>query len=170
MSQYHERYVRKNVDALDQAWKDLMLRAAATMAQRENVKARAILQQLDADYPPNGWVKANLVSTYRRWSQKVISLGQQAVRLAPQMALAHMSLAYINEKAGNIQAAINSYEQVIRTSGNDETDIMVNALYNSGMILYDNDNWRGAARRWEHALSINPSFSPARQALRQLFG
>ncbi len=169
MERYHDKYVRRNIGALDQVWKNLIVKADDIMAHGEDVKARAIFQQLDANYPPNACVKANLILTYKRWSQKMASLGPQAVRLAPRMALAHTALAHIHEKNGHPQAAINSYEQARRVAGDDEMDLSVNALFRIGWILYDRGNWWEAERRWEKVLEIDPRFTPARRALRQLY-
>ena len=170
MQQYHDKYIRTYISALDQDWKNLMVVAQNTLAQGENVKIRPILQRLDAEYPANAWVKGNLVLSYKRLSRNVMSLGTQSVRLAPHTALAHTAQAYVHEKNKNFQAAMNSYGQAIRVAGYDEEDLTVNALFRVGQIFYDHGNWREAERRWEKALSINPRFMPARQALRQLDG
>ena len=169
MEQYHDKYVREHIDALDQDWKDLMIEAQYAMTRKEDVKIRAILRRLDTEYPANAWVKANLILSYKRLSREISSLGKQAVRLAPRMALAHTAMAYVHEKNENFQAAIDSYDRAIRMSGHDETDFTVNALFLSGKILYEEDNdWDEAEFRWERALSIDPYFSHARQALAQM--
>ena len=159
----------KNIDALDEVWMDLMIGVQSPIAQEENVKARAMLQRLDAEYPANAWVKARLILSYKRINQDISSQGTQAIRLAPYMALAHIALAYIYEKNGKSQSAINSYEYAVKTSGDDETYLRAEALFRMGEIFYDQDNFYAAERRWQMALSAEPRFRPARQALEQLY-
>ena len=169
MEQYYDGYVRKNIDALNEGWTHLMIDAQDAIDLGDNVKARAILQRMDTEYPPNAWVKANLILSYKRLSRKMSVLGTQAVRLAPRVALTHTALGYAHEKNKDSQAAIKSYEQAMKVSGDDEENIRLNALVRIGQVLYENGNWWEAERRWKTALSIRPSFKPARQALEQLY-
>ncbi|MFC1712967.1 hypothetical protein ACFL6S_04815 [Candidatus Poribacteria bacterium] len=168
MKQYHDKYVRSHIDALDQNWKDLISDAQRAIPQKDKTKVRAILRRLDAEYPANAWVKSNLVLSYKRLSEEIASMAREAVRLAPRMALTHTAMAYIHDDNYDFEAALKSYDQVIRLSGNDETDFKTRALLLSGQILNRNGNWDEAERRWEMALEIDPYFTPAHQALAQM--
>lgn len=168
MMEYHDSYVRRHINELNQDWKTLMVDAQSAMSQKENVKARSILRKLDTEYPGNAWVKANLILTYERWVQDLALLGQQTVRLAPNKALAHTAMAHAYELDYRYQPAIHSYEQAIKLSEKDETELVINALFKSGNIFYRNGELQEAERRWRIALSLNPRFSPARNALEKL--
>ena len=169
MKRYHDEYVRKNISALDENWKQTMTVAQAAIMQGDNVKTRAILQKLDAEYPDNAWVKINLALSYKRYSQKIMPLARQAERLAPHAALTHVALGHAHQKHGFPLAAMSRYEKAIELSGDDETDLRANAHFHIGEILYEQmGHWREAGARWKMALKIDPDFKQARQALSEL--
>ena len=168
MKRYHDKYVRSHIDALDQNWKDLVSDAQRAMTLEDKTKVRGILRRLDAEYPANAWVKSNLVLSYKRLTEELASMAAEAVRLAPRMALTHTAMAGVYDDNYDSEAALKSYDQVIRLSGNDEKDFKTNALFLSGKILNRNRDWDESERRWEMALEIDPYFTPARQALAQM--
>ena len=112
MKQYHDKYVRSHIDALDQNWKDLISDAQRAIPQEDKTKVRGILRRLDAEYPANAWVKSNLVLSYKRLGEEIASMALQAVRLAPRMALTHMAMAYIHDDKYDFEAALKRYDQV----------------------------------------------------------
>jgi len=168
MKQYHDKYIRSHIDALDQNWKDLISDAQRAIPQEDKTKIRGMLRRLDAEYPANAWVKSNLVLSYKRLTQELSSMATQAVRLAPRMALTHTAMAYVHNDNDDFEAAMKSYDQVIRLSGNDEKYLKTNALLLSGKILNRSNDWDETERRWEMALEIDPYFTPARQAMAQM--
>lgn len=169
IEQYLNKYVRENVGELDQKWEDLMHKASRIVGKNDKIKLRPILQELNSKYPPNAWVMSNLVLSYKRLDQKLASLGTQAVHLASHLALAHMALGYTHERNGDFDAAIKSYEQAAYLAGDSERDIAANVIYQIGEIFYERRDWWEAERRWEHALSVDPNFTPARQALDRFY-
>jgi len=168
MKQYMDGYVRKNSGALNRSWKNAMAKANAAMEEKDKVTARAILRELDEKYPANAWVKANMVLSYERVTKDIASLGRQVVHLAPRAALAHTALGYIYQKIGlvRVREAIDEYEKAIEFAGDDEKNLIANAHYQIGKILYDQGNWWESKDRLELALTIDPGFEPARQALK----
>ena len=171
MKLYHDEYVEANLSKLDENWKESMLAARATIAQGDKIKARAILQNLDQEYPANAWVKANIALSYQRWTQRMMSLAGQAARLAPHTALAHTALGYAHQRHGYLWLweARDEYEEVIEIAGDDEADLEANAHFQIGRMFLDQmDDWREARYRWMMALTIDPNFEPARQALNGL--
>lgn len=170
VKRYHGEYVERYVDELDESWKESMIEAQATIEQGDNAKARAILRKLDQEYPKNAWVEANLVLSYQGWTQKVMSMAQQAAHLAPRMALAHMALGHAYQIHGLLWLweAIESYEKAIELSGDDEAALTANAHFQIGKMLYDEGNRPEAGHRWRMALMADPDFAPAHQALSQL--
>jgi Tfp pilus assembly protein PilF len=170
IKRYHDEYVERNMDKLDENWKESMIEAQAIIEQGDNVKARAVLQKLDEEYPKNAWVKANLVLSYQRWTQKMMSLAQEAVHMASRIALAHMALGHAHQAHGQLWSweATDSYEKVIELSGDDEADLTANAHFQIGKILHDQGYQREAGYRWRMALMADPDFVQAHQALNQL--
>jgi tetratricopeptide (TPR) repeat protein len=158
------------MDKLDENWKESMIEAQAIIEQGDNVKARAVLQKLDEEYPKNAWVKANLVLSYQRWTQKMMLLAQEAVHMASRIALAHMALGHAHQAHGQLWSweATDSYEKVIELSGDDEADLTANAHFQIGKILHDQGYQREAGYRWRMALMADPDFVQAHQALNQL--
>lgn len=170
MKRYYDRYVRENLDALDENWKESLIKAQVAMAQDEDTKARTILQKLDKEYPGNVWVKVNIVFSYKRWTSNVSSLAVQAVEMAPRMASAHAALGHANQLRGMFsqRLAVNNYEKAIELAEDDEVALKVNAHFQIGKIMYDNNHLQEAAYRWRMAFDLDPTFKPAREALYQL--
>jgi hypothetical protein len=170
MKRYFDRYVRENLDALDENWKESLVKAQVAISQDENTKARTTLQKLDQQYPDNVWVKVNLVLSYRGWTHNMMLQAVHAVEMAPKMASAHVALGYANQIHGSFWdgRAVGNYEKAIELAEDDEVALKASAHFQIGKIMYDKDYLRDAAYRWQMALNIDPSFEPAREALYQL--
>jgi tetratricopeptide (TPR) repeat protein len=170
MKLYHDEYVEKNMGKLDESWKESMVEAQAIIAQGDNVKTRAVLKKLDQEYPANAWVRINLVLSYQRWTQRIMSLARQAAHLVPHTALAHTALGHAHQIHGQLWAkmAIDEYERAIELSGDDEADLEANAHFQIGEIQYNRGYLPEASYRWRLALEVDPDFEPARQALSEL--
>ncbi|MBM3211960.1 hypothetical protein FJZ33_07065, partial [Candidatus Poribacteria bacterium] len=87
MKGYHDEYVSKNVDVLNEDWIISMLNAQKFIYEDDKIKAREVLNELNQKYPPNPWVRLNLFLSYERWSDSLISLGEKTAHRAPKTAL-----------------------------------------------------------------------------------
>jgi len=171
VKQYMDKYVRKNIDSLDEDWKKALVKLQSALTVEDKIKAREILSELDEKYPDNACIKARLVLTYERFSSRLMSLSRHAVSIAPQLALSHTAYGYMLQKRGelNFDQTIDEYEKVIRLAGDDEINLKTNAHYQIGKMLQDYMNdWWEARRRLEMALEIDPNFQLAHQALNNL--
>jgi len=171
VKQYMDKYVRKNIDSLDEDWKKALVKLQSALTVEDKIKAREILSELDEKYPDNACIKARLVLTYERFSSRLMSSSRHAVSIAPQLALSHTAYGYMLQKRGelNFDQTIDEYEKVIRLAGDDEINLKTNAHYQIGKMLQDYMNdWWEARRRLEMALEIDPNFQLAHQALNNL--
>jgi len=171
VKQYMDEYIRKNIGSLDEDWKKALIKIQSALTIEDKIKAREILSGLNEKYPDNAWIKARLILTYERFSNRLMSLSRHAVSIAPQLAISHVAYGYMLQRNGELTSdkAIDEYEKVIRLAGDDEINLKANAHYQIGKMLQDYmGDWWEARRRLEMALEIDPGFQLARQALNNL--
>jgi tetratricopeptide (TPR) repeat protein len=84
----------------------------------------------------------------------------KAVELKSDYAPAHFLLAQLEAQAGNISAAIKSAETTALLAPND-----IGALFQLGLLYYQNKNFSDARLVLERAVSINSNYSNARYFL-----
>ncbi len=88
---------------------------------------------------------------------------ESAIRLDPRYAGAHTNLGRIYDAQGLKEKAEAEYKRAIRWGGNDPVP-----LYNLGALYYERGDREAARKHWLRALKANPSFAPAKDALRSL--
>jgi len=88
---------------------------------------------------------------------------ESAIRLDPRHAGAHTNLGRIYDAQGLKEKAEAEYKRAVRWGGNDPVP-----LYNLGALYYERGDREAARKHWLRALKANPSFAPAKEALRSL--
>ena len=97
-----------------------------------------------------------LVSDDIEEAEKVL---RRAIQLAPHDATARMNLGYVFYRTGRTKAAIRALRKSIRMEPSAE------ACYNLGRILHVEGRIEEARKHLEHALLLNPQFTPAQDEL-----
>jgi tetratricopeptide (TPR) repeat protein len=88
---------------------------------------------------------------------------KQTVELNGRHSMAHANLGRIFDERGLKDEAEREYKLSLRWDG----DQLV-PLYNLGALYLERGRYDDAKRCWKHALKVNPSFKPARDALERL--
>jgi tetratricopeptide (TPR) repeat protein len=130
-------------------------RKEAMMELRSLVKAHP--------YFPHGWhnLFGLLVSEDLVEAEKVL---RRAIQLDPNDAIMRMNLGYLFYRTNRTKAAIRAMKKSIRMEPSAE------ACYNLGRILQNDGRIEEARKYLERALSLNPYFTPAQDALDEIIG
>jgi tetratricopeptide (TPR) repeat protein len=110
-----------------------------------------------------GWhnLFALLVSEDLVEAEKVL---RRAIQLDPNDATMRMNLGYLFYRTNRTKAAIRALRKSIRM------DPSAEACYNLGRILQNERHIEEARKYLEQALSLNPRFTPAQDALDEIRG
>lgn len=93
---------------------------------------------------------------------------QEALRMSPQLAEAHMNLAsLLSQLPGSEEGALEHYAKALELR-EWPLDLSAQAEYNSGICLYNLQRTEEAQAALERALAQAPTFAPARELLEQI--
>lgn len=107
----------------------------------------------------------NLGLAYERMGRPDLAMAQYLKTLAIDSShpLAHANLGRLYDEKGLIEQAVTHYRLSLRRGG--DTPI---PLFNLGAIYYEKGDLEAARTYWQRALEADPSFAPAKDALKQL--
>jgi Tfp pilus assembly protein PilF len=111
--------------------------------------------------PESAYLRNNLAYSYllqRRWSEAEVQLCQ-ALELQPGFARARINLAVVFARVGRYEEAMEQFLLVLPPAS---------AHYNLGLMQEMNRRYKLARGSFAQALAMNPSMTPARDALERM--
>lgn len=88
---------------------------------------------------------------------------ESAIKIDPSHVGAHTNLGRIYDARGLKDKAEEEYKKAVKSDGGNPI-----ALFNLGAFYYERGDRDRARKYWQKALKANPSFDPAKQALKRL--